>query len=58
MDRLKLSALPLRKSTNGVGRRELEDLVSRMVNRVELYHGRVKTLIIEFEDGVVEINEG
>jgi hypothetical protein len=58
MDRLKLSTFPLRKSTDRVERRELEDLVSRMINRVELYHGRVKTLIIEFEDGVVEINEG
>jgi hypothetical protein len=58
MDRLKLSTLPLRKSADRAERRELEDLVSRMVGRVELYHGKVKTFIIEFEDGVVEINEG
>ena len=54
MDRLKLSTIC--KSNDE--KKELENLVGRTIDRIESYQGKVKNLIIEFEDGVVEINEG
>ena len=54
MDQLKLSTIC--KSNDE--KKELEDLVGRTIDQIEFYHGKVKDLIIEFEDGAVKINEG